>query len=52
MSRHENENKKRDKWRYVYPKIGITQSFNIEGTKQPSQIRVVKVKEATYGEAL
>ena len=44
MSRHENQNKKRKKWRYVYRKFGITQRFNIEDTKGRSQIRVVEVK--------
>ena len=52
MSRHESQNKKRKKWCYIYRKIGITQRFNIEDTKQTSQIRVVEVKETTYGEAL
>ena len=37
MSRHENQNKKRKKWRYVYRKFGITQRFNID-TKERSQI--------------
>ena len=52
MSRHENQNKKRKKWRYVYGKFGITQKFNIEDTKERSQIRVMKVKKVTYGETL
>ena len=52
MSRHENQNRKRKKWRYVYRKFGITQRFNIEYTKQVSQIKVVEVKQAIYGEAL
>ena len=43
MSRHENQNKKRKKWRYVYRKFGITQKFNIEDTKERSQIRVMEV---------
>ena len=47
MSRHGNENKKRNIWRYVYRKFGITQRFNIEDTKERSQIRVMEVKE-TY----
>ena len=34
MSRHENQNKKRKKWRCVYHNVGITQRFNIEDTKQ------------------
>ena len=34
--------KKRKKWRYVYRKIGITQRFNIEETKERSQIRVME----------
>ena len=37
MSRHENQNKKHKKWRYVYRKFGITQRFNID-TKERSQI--------------
>ena len=43
MSRHENQNKKRKKWRSVYRKSGITQKFNIEDTKERSQIRVMEV---------
>ena len=38
----ENQNKKRKKLRYVYRKIGITQRFNIEETKERSQIRVME----------
>ena len=45
MSRHENQNKKRKKWRYVYRKFGITQRFNIEDTKERSQVRVMEAKE-------
>ena len=52
MSRHENQNKKRKKWRYVYRKFGITQRFIIEDTKERSQIRVMEVKKVTYGETL
>ena len=52
MSRHGNENKKRNIWRYVYRKFGITQRFNIEDTKERSQIRVMEVKKVTYGETL
>ena len=67
MSRHENQNKKRKKWRYVYRKFGITQRFNIEDTegrsqiterfniedtKERSQIRLMEVKKVTYGETL
>ena len=52
MSRHENENKKRKKWRYVCRKFGITQRFNIEDTKERSQIRVIEIKKVTYGETL
>ena len=52
MSRHKNQNKKREKRRYVYRKIGITQRFNIEDNKQRSQIRVDEVKEPIYGEVL
>ena len=51
MSRHENQNKKRKKWRYVYRKFDITQKF-IEDTKERSQIRVMGVKKVTYGETL
>ena len=48
MSRHENQNKIRKKWRYVYRKFGITQRFNIgiEDTKERSQIRVMEVKKS------
>ena len=52
MGRHENQNKKHKKWRYVYRKFGITQRFNIEDTKERSQIRVMEVKKVTYGETL
>ena len=52
VSRHENQNKKRKKWHYVYRKFGITQRFNIEDTKERSQIRVMEVKKVTYGETL
>ena len=52
MSRHENQNKKRKKWRHVYRKFGITQRLNIEDTKDRSQIRVMEVKAVTYGETL
>ena len=52
MSRHENQNKKRKKWRYVYRKFDITQKFNIDGTKERSQSRVMEVKKVTYGETL
>ena len=52
MSRHENQNKKYKKWRYVYRTFGITQRFNIEDTNERSQIRVMKVKEVTDGETL
>ena len=46
MSRHENQNKKtRQKWRYVYRKIDITQRINIEDTEQRSQIRAVEGKK-------
>ena len=45
MGRHENQNKKRKKWCYVYRKFGITQRFNIEDTKERSQIRVMEVKK-------
>ena len=52
MSRLENQNKNRKKWRYVYRKFGITQKFNIEDTKGRSQIRVMEVKKVTFGETL
>ena len=56
MSRHEDQNKKSKKWRYVYRKFGITQRckpiFNVEETKERSQIRVMEVKKVTYGETL
>ena len=44
MSRLENQNKIR--------KFGITQRFNIEDTKERSQIRVMEVKKVTYRETL
>ena len=52
MSRHENQNKKCKKWRHVYRKFGITQRFNIEDTKERSQIRVMEMKKVTYEETL
>ena len=52
VSRHENQNKKRKKFRYVYRKFGITQSFNIEDTKEKSQIRVMDGKKVTYQKPL
>ena len=52
MSRHENLNKKRIKWRYVYRKFRIKRRFNIEDTKGRNQIRVMVVKKVTYGETL
>ena len=52
MSRHENQNKKCKKWRYVYRKFGITQRLNIEDTKERRQIRKMKVKTVSYGETL
>ena len=45
LSRHENQNKRPKKWRYVYRKFGIGQRFNIEDTKERSQIRVMDVKK-------
>ena len=33
------------KWHSVYRKSGITQKFNIEDTKERSQIRVMEVKK-------
>ena len=50
MSRHENQNKNRRTWRYVYRKFGITQRFDIEDTKERSQISVMEVKKRTYRE--
>ena len=52
MSRHENLNKKRKKWRYVYRKFRITRRFNIEDTKGRNQTRVMEVKKVTYGDTL
>ena len=52
MSQHENQNKKRKKWCYLYRKSGITQRFNIEDTKERSQIIVMEVKKVRYGETL
>ena len=56
MSRHEDQNTKSKKWRYVYRKFFITQRFkpifNIEETKERSQIRVMEVKKVIYGETL
>ena len=46
MSRHENQNKNPKIWPYVYRKFGITQIFNIEDTKERSQIRVMEVKKS------
>ena len=51
-NRHENLNKKRKKWRYVYRKFRIARKFNIEDTKGRNQIRVMEVKKVTYGETL
>ena len=42
--------KKRKKWRYIYCKFGITQRFDIEDTKERSQISVMEVKKRTYRE--
>ena len=50
MRRHKNQNKNRKKWRYVYCKFGITQRFNIEDTKERSQIRVMEVKKMSHME--
>ena len=52
MSRHENQNKKCKKWRYVYRKFDITQKFNIEDIKLRSRIRVMEVKKIAYGQIL
>ena len=52
MNLHENQSKTTKKWRYVYRKFGITQRFNIEDTKDRSQIRVMEVKKVTYGEIM
>ena len=44
--RHENQNEKHKKWRYVYHKFGIAQRFNIEEKKNGgSQIKVMEVKK-------
>ena len=48
MSRHENLNKKRKKWRYVYRKFRITRRFNIEDTKGRNQIRVMEVYPTAF----
>ena len=45
MSRHENRKKKFKKWRYVYDKFDIAQGFNIEDTKDRSQIRLMEMKK-------
>ena len=52
MSRHENQNEKRKKWRCIYRKFGIIQKFNIEDTKERSQIRVMEEKKLTYRQTL
>ena len=52
MSRHKNQNKKHKKCPHAYRKFGITQRFNIQDTKERSQIRVMEVKKDTYGEIL
>ena len=52
MIQHEYQKKNLSRWHYVYRKTGTTQRFNIEDIKQSSQIRLVEVKETTYGEAL
>ena len=44
--------KKHKKWCYIYRKFGIIQRFNIEDTKERSQIRVSEGKKVTYGETL
>ena len=44
------ETNKRKKWRYAYRRFGITQTFNIEDTKERGQISVMEVKKVTYGE--
>ena len=44
VTRHKNQNKKSETWRYVYRKIAITQRFNIEDIEQRSQITVVELK--------
>ena len=46
------KSKQREKWNYVYSKIGITQRFNFEADEQMSQSGMVEVKEVTYGEGL
>ena len=52
MSRHENLNKKRNKWHYVYRKFRVTRRFNIEDTKGRNHIKVMEVKKVKYGETL
>ena len=52
MNGHENQTKKRKKCRYIYRTFGITQIFNIEDTKERTQIRVIEVKKVTYEETL
>ena len=47
VSRHENLNKKRKKWCYVYRKFRVTRRFNIEDIKDRNQIRVMEVKKVT-----
>ena len=47
-----NQNKYREKWRYVYPKVNITQRLNLEDIKQASQSSMAEVKEYTYEETL
>ena len=51
MSRPE-KSKQREKWRYVYRKIGIIKTLDLEDIKQTSQSSMVEVKEPTYEEAL
>ena len=37
---------------YVYDKFDIAQGFNIEDTKDRSQIRLMEMKKITYRERL
>ena len=52
MRRYKNQNKNGKKRRYVYRKFGITERFNIKGTKERTQIRVMEVKESYIWRAI
>ena len=49
VSRHENQNKKRKKWRSVYRKFDITQIFNIEDAKAKREVKYIRVTEIKKG---